>query len=165
MIKDTKRIQRIAEELEKQVEKLGYKKERDSIFSKKGHKIEIVQNEESVSISPFDWVYETLLEVNQYRYQLKTILDRYAQGLGPYKCYPRLHYNIEGDEEGQKILWCTIDLEKGFFFRFRPRIDEILDGARMMLDTEYQNQGNNFEYLVNELKRLSDLGFKRLKKK
>jgi hypothetical protein len=55
-----------------------------------------------------------------------------------------------------------LDLGKGFELRFRPKWKEVLDLAGEMVQTEYLNKGNEMEYIVQELKRITKRAVKKL---
>lgn len=67
-------------------------------------------------------------------------------------------------EKGRHVQYVILDFGKGIELRFRPKWDEVLDLAWEMVQTEYLNDGNELEYIVRELRRITKRAEKKLGK-
>ena len=71
------------------------------------------------------------------------------------------HKRIKENE--RHVQYLILDLGKGFELRFRPKWDEVLDLASEMVQTEYLNNGNELEHIVQELRKITKRAEKKLK--
>jgi len=71
------------------------------------------------------------------------------------------HKRIKENE--RHVQYLILDLGKGFELRFRPKWNEVLDLAWEMVQTEYLNKGNELEYIVQELRKITKRAEKKLR--